>query len=265
MLQKIKKLITDFTGATSVIELYRNEDEYGRVIVLEHAGSRILTFDSVYEQSCVLIAKPYSLVYEYLQAMLIGLTFVTPKHVTLLGLGGGSLASCLHHFLPMVEIQVIELRQMVIDVAFKYFLLPSDTRLTVTHADAQKYLPQAKKGSTNIIFADIYQALGMHIYQKRKKFVEDSFALLSDNGWLIINYHQEPNFNESFFHDLCAQYPEVYLCLAGSTENRIILCGKSKLKLDLKLYEAKAKALEREMDIPIARYFKRLIKLQLQP
>ncbi|MCX4029605.1 spermine synthase [Endozoicomonas sp. SM1973] len=264
MLKKIKQLITELSATTGAIELYRNEDSHGRVVVLEYAGSRILTFDSIYEQSCILITRPYSLVYEYLQAMLMGLVFVTPKHVTLLGLGGGSLASCLHHFLPSVELHIIELRQMVIDVAFKYFQLPTDDRLTIIQSDAQKYLPKAIKGSTHIIFSDIYQAWGMHSYQKRKAFVEDSFALLSDDGWLVINYHQAPNFNEPFFYELCAKFPEVYLCLVDSTENRIILCGKSKLTLDLKLYEAKAKALERLMDIPIARYFKGLIKLQLQ-
>ena len=76
-------------------ELYRTEDSDGLIVVTQRGNKRLLSFGSRLEQSSVLMDKPYYLIHEYTQIMLLGLLFVDARHITLLGLGGGGLAHCL--------------------------------------------------------------------------------------------------------------------------------------------------------------------------
>ena len=76
------------------------------------------------EQSCIYMNKPYYLAHEYTQIVLSGLIFVYIKNITMPGPGEGSLVYCLnHHFRPM-NIPVVELRQVEIDMAYEWYLLP---------------------------------------------------------------------------------------------------------------------------------------------
>ena len=109
--------------------VYRTRDEYGDIVVHDTERGRVLSFGGISEQSRIELDDPARLVYEYTQAMLLPLLAINPAQVTLLGLGGGGLVHSLVHALPDANIDIVELRQAVIDVAYSHFFLPRSERV----------------------------------------------------------------------------------------------------------------------------------------
>lgn len=202
-------------------ELYRVEDDRGFIVVTQCGDKRILGFDSELEQSCVLMTKPYYLAHEYTQVMLLGLVLVDARHISLLGLGGGGLVHCLSYYYPQISLQVVELRQAVIDVAYDWFNLPQAPQLQVTTADAMAYLAELKSASSDIIFSDLYEANAMSEYQAQQEYIKASYRVLSQQGCLVINYHSMPENDTPVMQCIRQLFSEIYLCEVANG-NRIV-------------------------------------------
>lgn len=242
-------------------ELYRVEDDLGFVVVLQRGSKRVLSFDSYYEQSSVLMSKPYYLFHEYTQLMLLGLLFVDAKHVTLLGLGGGGLAHCLSHFYPHMTIQVVELRQAVIDVAYEWFNLPRVPYLKVCQGDAGQYLANVESDSTDIIFSDLYEAQGMSELQVQQDYIDTCYKALNSNGWLVLNFHTLPDKNGVVMQNIHKLFSEVYVgnVVKG---NWVLFCGKSTLQFDNEVLHQRVEALVEQVGMPLMNYYRSLRKLE---
>src|SRR4051812_3815152 len=76
------------------------DNSKGKPFAFDHDGMRTLHFDERYIQSAMRIAAPHELLLSYTKAMLAFLLIkAVPRHVLLIGLGGGSLAKyCYQHF-----------------------------------------------------------------------------------------------------------------------------------------------------------------------
>lgn len=216
-------------------ELYRTEDESGLIVVTEQADKRILSFASDLQQSCIYKHKPYYLVHEYTQIMLLGLVFVKAKNtalnVTILGLGGGGLVQCLQYFYSQLEIQVVEIRQAVIDIAYEWFYLPEVKNLHVHCADANDYIKQTKPASIELLLSDLYEAQGMSETQVQADFIAECYKALSDNGWMVINFHSLPENTSPVMKAIKSLFLEVYVCDVYKG-NWVLFCGKTKLSFN---------------------------------
>ncbi len=222
MTNKRKTPITQIPGKL----IHRTSDEFGIMLVLDYPRYRVLSFDSVYEQSGFYLEKPYELVHEYTRIMMLTLGFITPKHITLLGLGGGSLLRSLHFYLDACEFHAVELRQQVFDIAKDYFDIPTDSRVNFSIDDAQLQLTTTKACSTDIIFSDIYDAADMSSIQVQKEFLVECERTLSKQGWLAINYHTLPNRHSDFFKTLRELFPSIIIC-AGEFNSHVLLASKN--------------------------------------
>jgi spermidine synthase len=169
------------------IEIHRVYDEYGPIRVFEDGPLRYLAFSEDSQQSALNLNDPGTPVFHYIQAMLLSLLYEpSPKHVTLLGLGGGSLVHSLRRYDPALEIAVVELRQQVHSVARHYFALPDDSLVQVHIDDANLYMQQNRQIS-DLILTDIYSDDGMNEIQLSIPFLEHCFRSLSDSGILVFN------------------------------------------------------------------------------
>lgn len=222
MTNKRKKPITQIPGKL----IHRANDEFGTMLVLDYPRYRVLSFDSVYEQSGFSLEKPYELVHEYTRIMMLALGFITPKHITLLGLGGGSLLRALHFYLDLCDFHIVELRQKVFDIAKDYFDIPTDNRVSFSINDAQLQLATTKTCSTDIIFSDIYDAADMSSIQVQKSFLTECERILSQQGWLVINYHKLPDKHSAFFETLNKLFPTLMIC-AGEFNSHVLFAGKA--------------------------------------
>lgn len=200
-------------------------DDLGGILVIDYRKHRVMTFDSIFEQSKIARRRPHLPVHEYSRAMLLPVAFSKPAHVTILGLGGGVIANALLHLLPDCQLHAVELRQAVVDVAREYFELSESPRLNVTIEDARNALEALPDGRTELILADMYSAERMSPIQVQREFIRQCSRVLSDRGWIALNYHRTPDLNGAFFNQLKGEFAAV-LAFRSKTNNTVIYGSK---------------------------------------
>ncbi|MBA1205042.1 spermidine synthase [Pseudomonas capeferrum] len=166
--------------------LARVEDAFGIISVYEVEDYRFLEFGEAIEQSCVFTADPGWLEYDYTRAMLVGaLCHAQPESALFLGLGAGTLTQACLKFLPLEDVEAIELRPDVPRLAMEYLGLADDPRLYIRIGDAMALLPTAEKA--DLIFVDLYTDHGPGVAHLAWRFLEDCQKQLNPGGWLVIN------------------------------------------------------------------------------
>lgn len=241
--------------------LLRTCDEYGDILVIERDSYRSLTFDSIFDQSSLDLRKPDSLVHEYTHAMMLVLGFINKlRHATILGLGGGCILRSLHSAFPQCEVHAVELRRRVYEVASEFFGIPVSEKITVTISDAEHQLNVTDDASTDVIFADMYTAFCMNPFQMQQHFINQCHRVLNKKGWLVINYHDIPDINTSFFKFICSIFSDVFVYRTLIGNNNVIFASKDRVDA-LAHYEAAIPALEKKLKIKPLNFFNRLTRL----
>lgn len=242
--------------------VYRTNDVWSDILVIDRRHYRTLTFDSIFEQSSMDLQRPHILVHEYMRAMMLVLAFIKPRHATILGLGGGCLLRSLCRILPACEIHTVELRQQVYEVASNFFGLPDSNKLKITIADAKRVLKYTGDISTDVIFADMYHAYGVNTFQLQKSFIDQCYRALNNAGWLVINYHDMPDLDTSFFKCLCSLFSDVFVCPVSSGNN-ILFASKHQI-VEPPQFDSAVVALEKQLEVRLMPLFKRMVRLNAQ-
>ena len=172
--------------------IHESEDRFGKIVVKEYAQIRSLYFDDEKTQSSIFIPHPSVLVLHYTQVMMSALLFKPePKRVLLLGLGGGGIIHFLLKAFPLVHIDIVELRDDVIEVSHNYFELPIDSsRLSIYCCDAKQYVKERLTKSNekyDMIFIDIFDKHGPSELNADSNFLSSCKALLSETGVITSN------------------------------------------------------------------------------
>lgn len=238
---------------------HQTEDALGRILVIDRRKHRVLSFDSIFEQSKVDRSTPHLPVHEYSRAMLLPMAFIEPEHVTVLGLGGGTLVSAVHYLLPECEIHAVELRREVVAVAREFFALPGADNVRITVADARRALPTLPPGGTDLILTDLYDAQRMSPAQAQRRFVDQCAEALSPEGWLAINYHQLPPENGPLFMELRALFG-IVLLFKSKTGNSVLYASKGLFE-PLARDDPRLDVLERKLPIDWRRLMGRVIQV----
>lgn len=205
--------------------IHHTRDALGSILVIDYRKHRVLTFNSVFEQSKIDRRQPHVPVHEYNRAMLLPAALANPCHVTILGLGGGVMASAVHHLYPECRIHAVELRQAVLETAREFFDLPDSERLTVTIADARQALEAMPQASTDMVLADLYNADRMSPAQAQRHFVDECARVLGSDGWLVLNYHRTPDVGGPYFRQLKKHFA-VLLMFKSKSNNTVIYASK---------------------------------------
>lgn len=239
--------------------IHYTRDALGGILVVDYRKHRVMTFDSVFEQSKIDRRRPHLPVHEYSRAMLLPVAFLQPSHVTVLGLGGGVMAGALLHLLADCQVHAVELRPSVLQVAREYFSLPQAANFTVTIGDARDALSQAPDSSTDLILSDMYNSDRMSPTQAQREFIRQCSRVLSDSGWLAINYHRTPDINGPFFRQLRGEFAALLL-FKSKTNNTVIFASKGPFQA-LSAKDPVLVALEKSLPIDWRRLMARVIRL----
>lgn len=242
--------------------VHRCHDALGDILVVDQGAHRILTFDTVYEQSRFNLEQPACLEHHYTRAMLLGLAFLEPRHISLFGLGSGCLLQAFNHMFENTDFEVVEYRQAVVDVAKMYFDLPVSSRLNIAVADAGYHIKSMATSSTDMIFADMYTAEDMNPLQQQPSFVRQCHRVLDEEGWLIANFHHLPEMSSEFFVALQKYFQEI-LIYRIPEENYIIYAGKQRLLNDLEKYLPRTRWFPYNDKIRYDELFKRIVRLTI--
>ena len=161
-------------------------DAFGLIRVLEVGDYRFLEFGAAVEQSCVFTADPAWLEYDYTRAMLLGaLCHPQPETALFLGLGAGNLTQACLKFLPLEDVEVIELRPAVPELAVRYLGLQDDPRLYIRSGDATELLETAE--TADLIFVDLYNDAGPDAAHLAWTFLKRCQEKLNPGGGLVSN------------------------------------------------------------------------------
>jgi len=166
-------------------------------LVATDGDRRTLEFMPGNIQSEMRLSDPSALVLAYCRVFMCFALFVpNPRHILMVGLGGGSLAKfCYRHF-PHARITVVELRADVIALREQFCVPPDDARFSVVHADACAYLARAPN-SVDVLLVDGFDESGLPPALGSARFYGDCRRALRQGGVLAANiFSYDPNYNK---------------------------------------------------------------------
>ena len=163
--------------------------------------------------------EPLLLLGTYTQAMMLALAWKPePARVGVLGFGGGRLATVLHHHIPDVVVQGVELDAEVLAVAARFFGVRQDERLRVTEGDARAFLAAVPEKRYDILMADCFVGSGEHPeHLANREFYDLCRRRLVADGVLVANLVSDDPRLARTIRAVQAVFPRVHLfARAGS-------------------------------------------------
>jgi len=148
---------------------------------------RTLEFTPGDIQSEMLLSRPHALVLDYARAMMgFALATPDPRHIVMVGLGGGSLAKFCHRCFPRARITVLEVRADVIALRDAFLVPPDDARLRVLHVDAAAYLAH-NRNDADVLLVDGFDSAGLPAPLSSRAFYADCRRALRPGGIMVAN------------------------------------------------------------------------------
>jgi spermidine synthase len=156
-------------------------------LVKTRGDRRSLEFRPGMIQSEMRLSRPDELVLRYSRAMMCFTLFQpAPRHILMVGLGGGSLAKFCYRYLPDTRITVLELRADVIALREQFAIPPDDSRFTIVHADAAEYIARLD-AAVDVLLLDGFDESGMPPVLGTPGFYAHCRQALQADGVLVVN------------------------------------------------------------------------------
>ena len=201
----------------------------GNPYIQEEDGLLALHFDKLSVQSEMWLDAPDELVLGYTRALMSFMLFApNPKHIAMVGLGGGSLAKYCYRNLPQSDILVIEINSGVIALRNEFAIPPDNERFHVMLADGADYVSDAPS-PVDVLIVDGFDATGHAPQLGTQQFYDNCFSMLNENGILAVNlWFEYANYKE-YVSRICNSFANriVIVDVEGGSANKIILAVKS--------------------------------------
>jgi spermidine synthase len=242
-------------------KIHKAVSDGNMVEVTEISGIRSLHLGSPTIQSSMYVNDPFRLELAYSWGMMCVLLFAPKaKKLTLVGLGGGSIAKYVWKYCPQFHQTVVELNPQVIKIARSHFYTPEDDeRLQVLEGDGIAYI-QAHPGGCEVLMMDAFGSDGLPPDFCTQSFFDDCFEALVPDGLLAINlWGSDKNFDlyvqrmeQSFDH-------RVLIMPTGKPGNVIVFGFKPELPIpSLQILHQRAKEQAESHKIPFIDMLDRL-------
>lgn len=162
--------------------------------VHDEDGMRCLRFNSGVVQSTMRVTAPFELDLSYTQTMMGFLLFnAEPRHILIVGLGGGSLSKYCYRQFPQARITTVEINPDVIALRDEFLIPANDERFQIVQADGCEYLMRDDI-QADVILLDGYDAEGLPNCLCSESFYSACWQALNEDGVLAANlWGGEPN------------------------------------------------------------------------
>ena len=199
------------------------DGEYTKPFVVDDGRVKRLHFSFALVQSEMRKDEPWSLHLAYTRAMMAFLLLKPqPRHVVIVGLGGGSLTKFCHRHLPRTRITTVELNPDVIAFRNEFALPPDDERHRTICQDAAEYFATTEE-APDVVLLDGYDDEGIAPSFANVNFYENLAASLAPRGLLVCNIAQKTADSEGHLALLREVFGEVLLMAVPEDGNRIAL------------------------------------------
>src|SRR5436190_1634397 len=169
--------------------LHRERSLYRNIFVYEEEGLRCMSFSRtmVARQSCISLAEPSKLVFNYARMMMAALYLnPAPRRILILGLGGGTLPTALQRLFPAAAIDAVEIDPAVVRVAHKFFAFEPGPDTRVFEEDGRVFARrmQRKGVQYDLIVLDAFDHEYIPEHMLTREFLLEVKSLLADRGVL---------------------------------------------------------------------------------
>ena len=234
------------------------------VYITERFGVRSLHIGSDTIQSSMRLLRPNDLELAYTRSMMAFLLFgETPRHVLMIGLGGGSLAKFIYHRMPETQLEVIEVNPRVLAIARSSFQVPPDDgRFAVRLGDGADWV--ARPGpAVDAIVVDGYDGASQVAELATPRFYEACRARLGAGGMLVVNLWGNDRRFDEFLRRIESAFPAATLCLPAEKPGNVIVFGfrDSPGSAHWDALSQKARALETRYGLEFGRFVRGLSRM----
>ena len=217
--------------------LIHNRDDNEEIIIAKNEDFLYLHFveknketgeDEISDvMSFIDVNNPLMLQSHYAQAMLLSLAFVPkPKHLYMLGFGGGRLPLVFHHHIADLFIESSELSEGVLSIIEICFGIHLDSRLKVDVINGRKHLHSFEDKHFDIILLDSFSGAGRHPNELSSlEFYELCNTKMSDDAVVATNLvdnnplfkNKVATFCASFKYSYCFTFEVNHVLLGSNT------------------------------------------------
>lgn len=240
-------------------------DEYGEIFVADYGQVRSLYFGDGILQSSIRLDRPEVLVDDYSHAMMSALLFKSePASVLLIGMGGCSLVHFIRTSFPNCPVDIVEIREKVIDLARDFFLLPGGVPgINIFYAAGEDFIRHYEGlGTYDLILVDAFDEGGPAAALLEKDFLAACLDRLNEKGIFAVNLWNRPQDNFPVLHRRLQESfvnNTLKLLLSEATHNAIVFGFDRPVRFrDLSDYRQRARMLQVRYSINFPRYLKHL-------
>jgi spermidine synthase len=205
--------------------LHRERSLYRNIVIYEDDGLRCMAFgrNMSARQSCVSLTDRGQLVFNYARMVMAALYLnPKPKHVLILGLGGGTLVTAFQTLLPDAAIDAAEIDPAVVRMAREYFDLDPAPYTRIYAEDGRVFVKRMQRRgvSYDLIVLDAFDHEYIPEHMLTREFLLEVKSILAEHGVLAAN-----TFSVSQLYDHeSATYYSVFGDFYGlKKNNRVIL------------------------------------------
>jgi spermidine synthase len=163
--------------------------QYVKPFVYEGMSSKALHFSICETQSRMQYQDPSALALEYTRTMMGFLLFNPEPHdITMIGLGGGSLAKFCYRYLPRARIHVVEINPHVLALRDEFQVPPDDERFSVIRDDGAQYV-RDRPSRCDVLLVDGFDSQGLPARLCSQRFYNDCHETLQPGGIMVANLH----------------------------------------------------------------------------
>lgn len=243
----------------ALTERLRSSD-YAKPFVVDDGTVRRLHFSLDFVQSEMTLADPDALRFAYTRNMMAFLLFLPrPKHVVVVGLGGGSLSKFCYRQLPRARVTTIEIDEDVIEFG-KLFRLPAaDARMNFIHADAADYFASTADVA-DVILIDGCDRNGVAPNFCNETFYRNLHTRLAPKGMLVMNLIGGGRVLETHLKHVASTFSgRVMVVNVSAGGNRLLFAFKDPRFIpDWTAIQRAAKQLESDHGLDFPNFAKRL-------
>lgn len=162
-------------------------------------GAKSLHFTLGEVQSSMSLEHPHALQVDY-TLTLMGFLLLNPRprHIAMIGLGGGSLVKFCHRHLAGARMTVVENNPGVIALRGEFRIPGDDERLSVLTADGAAFVRAAGRAAgartgpaPDVLVVDGFDPSGQPPQLCSQAFYDDCFAALARGGVMAVNLHAD--------------------------------------------------------------------------
>lgn len=218
-------LASSATARRPGVVVFEGETAQNHLLVVDEGGERSLAMNGGYAKQTIarLDGEAYLRGVWGYYAVAPAFTIRPPSRILVLGLGGGTSARDYRSRFPSAEIVAVELDAGVVDVARRYFGLPSSVE--VHEEDARTFLARDTR-RFDLVVLDAFQFPYVPFQLTTREFFEGVRAHLREGGALMVNAGRKGNDLE-VVHAVASTLETVFPYVSGAnvkhTTNTILV------------------------------------------